>query len=604
MPGSYAGRIVSRRSLLKLMPGVLGVLVACTSAPPAPTPAPQVAPTLAATPAAAQAPTAAPKPTAPPAPAAAATAAPAAKPTAAPTAATAAAKPGFMRPIEGPPKRGGILKIAGGTVTTPHFDLHQGATAHPLTQLYNNLVRKDIPSGFRQLVPDLAESWEVSSDGKTYTFHLRNGVKWHDGSPFTADDVIATFQRFITPPSGTTITVRSQVDMLQNVEKVDPQTVRMTLSRPASYFLEVLTTTSMIIYPKKALDENNGDLRKVIAPGTGAFMFKDHKSGEKWEFVKNPNYWDSELPYLDGIEMLHTPQLTDRGTAVLTGQADMTWNASVDTWREGEGRKNEISVALIPNPGAHTVHMNNTHKGLDDKRVRRAISLALSRPDIFKAYQDQEPIFVGRWMNTASPHSPSLDEIMKLPGYRTDKTQDLADARKLMADAGYADGLGPLELVSATAPWAAEIMAPAVAEELKRNLNISTNIRLIERGLLIEEYKNGTFDLLVETQFFSPVMDYTPAWNLYFKTGASQNWSRFSSPEFDKLLDEINNTSDNAKLDELFKKGMDVLDQEVPFFVTGFTAHSPMWRNYVKGLSLDKRVHVEWGRNETAWLDK
>jgi peptide/nickel transport system substrate-binding protein len=602
MPGSYAGRTVSRRSLLKLMPGVLGVLVACTSAPPAPTPAPQVAPTLAATPAAAQAPTAAPKPTAPPA--AAATTAPAAKPTAAPTAATAAAKPGFMRPIEGPPKRGGILKIAGGTVTTPHFDLHQGATAHPLTQLYNNLVRKDIPSGFRQLIPDLAESWDVSSDGKTYTFHLRNGVKWHDGSPFTADDVMATFQRFISPPSGTTITVRSQVDMLQNVEKVDPQTVRMTLSRPASYFLEVLTTTSMIIYPKKALDENNGDLRKVIAPGTGAFMFKDHKSGEKWEFVKNPNYWDSELPYLDGIEMLHTPQLTDRGTAVLTGQADMTWNASVDTWREGEGRKNEISVALIPNPGAHTIHMNNTHKGLDDKQVRRAISLALSRPDIFKAYQDQEPIFVGRWMNTASPHSPTLDEIMKLPGYRTDKTQDLADAKKLMADAGYADGLGPLELVSATAPWAAEIMAPAVAEELKRNLNISTNIRLIERGLLIEEYKNGTFDLLVETQFFSPVMDYTPAWNLYFKTGASQNWSRFSSPEFDKLLDEINNTSDNAKLDELFKKGMDLLDQEVPFYVTGFTAHSPMWRNYVKGLSLDKRVHVEWGRNETAWLDK
>src|SRR5262245_42255757 len=180
MRESISGRTISRRSLLKLTPAVLGVLVACTAAPPSPTPAPQLAPTLAATPAAAQAPTAAPKPTAPPAPAA--TAAPAAKPTVAPTAATAAAKPGLMRPIEGPPKRGGILKIAGGTVTTPHFDLHQGATAHPLTQLYNNLVRKDIPSGFRQLIPDLAESWEVSSDGKTYMFHLRNGVKWHDGS--------------------------------------------------------------------------------------------------------------------------------------------------------------------------------------------------------------------------------------------------------------------------------------------------------------------------------------------------------------------------------------------------------------------------------------
>src|SRR5262249_55513739 len=127
------GRTISRRSLLGLMPAALGVLVACTAAPsqPAPTAAPKAAPTLAATPAAAQAP----KPTAPPP--AAPTAAPAApKPTEAPKpTAAAAAKPGIMRPLEGPPKRGGILKIAGGTVTTPHFDLHQGATAHPLTQI-------------------------------------------------------------------------------------------------------------------------------------------------------------------------------------------------------------------------------------------------------------------------------------------------------------------------------------------------------------------------------------------------------------------------------------------------------------------------------------
>src|SRR4029453_17492864 len=191
-------------------------------------------------------------------------------------------------------------------------------------------------------------------------------------------------------------------------------------------------------------------------PGTGAFMFKDHKAGEKWEYVRNPNYWDPELPYLDGMEMLHTPQLTDRGTAVLTGQADMTWNASVDTWREGEGRKNDLTVALIPNPGAHTMHMNNTKKPLDDKRVRRAIGLALSRPNLFTAFKDTEPLFVGRWMNVSSPHSPSLEEIQKLPGYRTDKAQERAAAKKRMAAAGYADGFGPLELVSATVAWAAE----------------------------------------------------------------------------------------------------------------------------------------------------
>ena len=149
----------------------------------------------------------------------------------------------------------------------------------------------------------------------------------------------------------------------------------MTLSRPTGYFLEVLTEPAMIVYSKKAIDENAGDLRKVVAPGTGAFMFKDHKAGEKWEFVKNPNYWDPELPYLDGIEMLHTPSLSDRGTAVLTGQADMTWNASVDTWREGENRKNDLTVALIPNPGAHTMHMNN-----DQEAARRQARAAGDQP--------------------------------------------------------------------------------------------------------------------------------------------------------------------------------------------------------------------------------
>ena len=170
------------------------LLQACTAAPSAPAPtakpaAPQAAPTLAATPAPAQqAPNTAPAaPTTAAAAAAKPTTAAAAAPTAA-SAASAAANPGLMRPTDGTPKRGGTLRIAGGTVTTPHFDLHQGATAHPLTQIYNNLVRKDIPSGFKLLIPDLAERWEVSPDGKVYTFHLRNGVKWHNlsGPPLAA----------------------------------------------------------------------------------------------------------------------------------------------------------------------------------------------------------------------------------------------------------------------------------------------------------------------------------------------------------------------------------------------------------------------------------
>ena len=614
------GSRVSRRTLLRTMPMLIGVPALVLSAAcraQAPTAAPTAAPASGAAPQAAPA-TAAPASGAAPQ-AAPATAAPAAKlaaaaPTAAPpqlaatsttgNAAGTAATTGLMRPSDGTPKRGGTLRIAGGTTTSPHFDLHQGATVHPLTHVYNNLVRKDLTDGFRTMIPDLATKWEVSSDKLSYTFALRDGVKFHDGTPFTSADVVATFNRILNPPQGVASVFRSQLEMVDRVEAPDPKTARFVLKHPSLVFMEVLTAPALVIYPKKAIDENNGDLRKAVAPGTGAFIYKDYKQGEKWSYVKNPEYWDKELPYVDALEMIDTPQLSDRGTAVLTGQADMTWNASVDTWKEGQGRKDAITVAQLPNFGAHTAHINNEKGPLGDKRVRRAIHLAVSRQNIFKAYENQEPIFLGRWMSYVSPGSATLQDIEKLPGYRADKSADIAEAKKLMADAGHPNGFGPIEILSATAPWAAEIMAPVFADELQKTLGIQTKIRLIERGLLIEEYKKGSFDILVETQFACPIADFTIAWNDYLKTGGSKNWSRYSGKEFDALLEKLNNEGDAAKQKELFQQGMEMLDQEAPFFVTGFTAHSPMWRNNVKGLALDKRLYAEWGRVETAWLDK
>lgn len=621
MGQSGLGSRVSRRTLLRALPLLLGapalvLSAACRAqAPNAPAASQGAAPAATQAPAAGAATTGAPAQAAP-ATAAPAVAKPAAPPTAAPpqlaatttagssAAAGTAATTGLMRPTDGTPKRGGTLKIAGGTTTSPHFDLHQGATVHPLTHVYNNLVRKDLTDGFRTMIPDLATKWDIAPDKLSYTFTLRDGVRFHDGTPFTSADVVATFNRILSPPQGVASVFRSQLEMVDRVEAPDPRTARFVLKHPSLVFMEVLTQPAMIVYSKKAIDENGGDLRKAVAPGTGAFIYKDYKQGEKWSYARNPEYWDKELPYVDALEMIDTPQLSDRGTAVLTGQADMTWNASVDTWKEGQGRKDAISVAQLPNFGAHTAHINNEKGPLGDKRVRRAIHLAVSRQNIFKAYQNQEPIFLGRWMSYVSPGSASLQEIEKLPGYRADKSADIAEAKKLMADAGHPNGFGPIEILSATAPWAAEIMAPVFADELKRTLGIETKIRLIERGLLIEEYKKGSFDILVETQFACPIADFTIAWNDYLKTGGSKNWSRYSSKEFDALLEKLNNEGDAAKQKELFTQGMELLDQEAPFFVTGFTAHSPMWRNSVKGLALDKRVYAEWGRVETAWLDK
>src|SRR5437879_2549840 len=214
-----------------------------------------------------------------------------------PAPARAAVRSDRARAAEPNPKRGGVLKWAG-PAEVAHFDVHQGAFRFVLGQMHNNLVRFNPADGLKTIIPDLAESWKASSDGKTYTFKLRDGVKFHDGTAFSSADVVATFSRIIFPPAGMASIYKDQFAPVDKVEAIDRLNVRFILKEPQPYFLELFTPSSMIIYSKKALDENNQDLRKVIAPGTGAFMFKERKVAEKWVMVRNPRYWGQESPYL------------------------------------------------------------------------------------------------------------------------------------------------------------------------------------------------------------------------------------------------------------------------------------------------------------------
>src|SRR5881628_1143674 len=378
-----------------------------------------------------------------------------------PATARAAVRSDRARAAEPNPKRGGVLKWAG-PAEVAHFDVHQGAFRFVLGQMYNNLVR----------------------------FNPADGVKFHDGTPFSSADVVATFSRIIFPPSGMASIYRDQFAAVDKVEAIDRLNVRFALKEPRPYFLELFTPSSMIIYSKKALDENNQDLRKVIAPGTGAFVFKERKVAEKWVMVRNPSYWDPEIPYLDGLELLHIPAWTDRGTAVLTGQADYSPNVSLETHQEGLKRKDIVGTVRYPGEfNSYQVHNNNERKPFNDPRVRRAINLAVSRQNLIKAFGTQEPIMLTRWMTHASEFATSLKELEALPGYRADKSADIAEAKKLMAAAGLADGIKNVDFVSASVAPHAEILAPAFQDELKRTLGIETRIRVMERALLIEALK-------------------------------------------------------------------------------------------------------------------
>ncbi len=536
----------------------------------------------------------------PAAPAQETTAPAAAEPAAATAETTGTVENGMMRP-SGTPKRGGTLRTAFG-VTTAHYDVHQGGTSSILCQVYNTLVRRNLVDGLRTVIPDLAESWEVAEDGLTYTFVLRQGVKFHDGTPFTADDVVASFSRILNPPEGVVIPIKADLAMVASVEKVDDFTVKFNLSSPRAYFLDLLAGVGMVIYAKKTLDENNNDLRELLlAPGTGAFKFVEYKTAEKWTFERNAEYWDSELPYLDKIEMLHVPAWSDRGTAVLTDQADLSWNVSAETWAEGESRSDIVQVNRLANFGAYWVLYNLNKEPFGDARVRRAIHLGISRQNLIKAFATQEQINLTRWIPYGDPYATTSDAIAQLPGYREDKTADLEEAKKLLADAGFPDGMEGLEILAAAGPQA-ELLAPAFQDMLARNLNIKAEIRIIERAQLVEEEKAGNFTMVIDTPGHG-ISDISPRANNWWRTGGSQNWGGYSNADFDNLLSQIDVETDATKRGELINQALDLLDQDPPWFLAGYTFHLPMWRTPFKGMLLNDRIFAEWGRFETAWLD-
>ncbi|MBX3015984.1 MAG: ABC transporter substrate-binding protein [Caldilineaceae bacterium] len=507
---------------------------------------------------------------------------------------------GMMRP-SGTPKPGGTLRAAFG-VTTAHYDMHQGGSASVLCQVYSTLVRRNLVDGLRTVIPDLAESWEVTEDGLTYTFALRQGVTFHDGTPFTAEDVVASFERILNPPEGIVIPIRADLEMVDSIEKVDDFTIKLHLSSPRAYFLDLLAGVSMVIYAKKTLEEHNNDLREVLlAPGTGAFKFVEYKTAEKWTFERNADYWDSELPYTDRLELLHVPAWSDRGTAVLTDQADLSWNVSAETWAEGESRGDIVQVNRLANFGAYWMIFNLNKEPFGDARVRRAIQLGISRQNLIKAFATQEQINLTRWIPYGDPYATPAAAIAELPGYREDKTVDLEEAKQLLADAGFPDGIQGVEILAAAGPQA-ELLAPAFQDMLARNLNIQAEIRIIERAQLVEEQKVGNFTLVIDTPGHG-ISDISPRANLWWRTGGSQNWGGYSNADFDALLDQIDVEIDQAKRQDLIKQALDVLDQDPPWFLAGYTFHLPMWRNTVKGMLFNDRIFAEWGRLETAWLD-
>jgi peptide/nickel transport system substrate-binding protein len=513
-----------------------------------------------------------------------------------------------LRAPEENARRGGVLRY--GVLSAPaHFDVHQsGTAANMCTQgcMYDNLIRRDPRDSGKTIIPDLAHSWEVAPDNKTYTFFLRQGVKFHDGADFTAEDVKATYQRIISPPTGFSSPRTPLFAVVNEIKVRDAHTIEFKLSepRPKSFMLGAFASGWNIIVRKKTLEDHNYNLRQVMNfPGTGPFRHVKRVDKEVWVMERNPDYWNEGLPYLDGVEFYHLAPFTpELAAALLSGKIDYARALDPVSAQKVQSTTGMSSTAFYQSV-IQAVWVNNKKKPFDDPRVRRALHLAFNKPVLVDVVKDVAPMMVGGFIYPFSEFASPAEQMATRLGYQTDPTAALKEARQLMAAAGYANGLKNVNFmvrdINTFKLWAVAIQAM-----LKETLNIETNLRTVQVSVWFDEAQAGNFDLTISAIVSALIdpSDYFSAW--YGKDGP-QNYSKWENAAFQALLPQIAQELDETKRQALIRQAENIMEQDPPLLPVAWERLYDGWYNYVKGHNPYEYFGVyDVVRHDTVWLDK
>src|SRR6516164_1437033 len=284
------------------------------------------------------------------------------------------------------PKPGGILTYAIPADAPPSFDAHREgtfATVHSAAPFYSVLIRVDPnnPSSTTDFVCDLCTAMPQPSDnGKTYTFKIRENVKFHDGSPLTAPDVAASWNEIIHPPEGVLSPRESHYMMVDTVEAPDSTTVIFHLKFATAAFLPALADPFSFIYEKAILDKDPRWYEKNIL-GSGPFKFAGLEIGQSVKGVRNPDYYHQGLPYLDGFTGIYADKQAVRVAALRSDRAAIEFRGLPPSDRDElvDALGDKIAVQGSDWNCGQMVTPNHKRKPFDDVRVRRALTLAIDR---------------------------------------------------------------------------------------------------------------------------------------------------------------------------------------------------------------------------------
>jgi peptide/nickel transport system substrate-binding protein len=485
------------------------------------------------------------------------------------------------------PQRGGVVTWFD-YADPARLDVHtesplgvQQATAG----IYSGLLQYD-PENPKAIIADLAERWEASNAGKTYTFHLRRGVQWHDGKPFTAADVKATFDRVLDPNFRSPRCGPLLKPIVESFEVVDDFTVRFHLKFPAATFVPSVASAWCRIAAKHVL-ERDGNLTQAKSQiGTGPFKFKRYVRGSLIEWERNPNYYDSRYPYVDGVMQFILPGSARQLAAAKAGKV-MLW----DTWPPmsksramelKQARGDNVELYQWPLNTLWEVHFNTTKPPFDNKDIRRAVNLALDRQELIeKALEGAGVPCAILDPKLYGDYALPLEEVNTLPGCRQPKDQDLAEAKRLVAK-HYPDGLDIEVAIRSVGNYVDRVQL--VVAQL-RKVGIRGTIKTYESAAGYSIYGKGDFVMIgsQDTAMFVP--DPSSPFAVLFTSQAGRNWARWKDPKVDALADQGLREQDHAKRRQIYHELQRyLLTEDLPSvtiaWVEGWFFRDKRLRNY------------------------
>ncbi|PYN19093.1 MAG: ABC transporter substrate-binding protein [Candidatus Rokuibacteriota bacterium] len=437
------------------------------------------------------------------------------------------------------PRYGGELLFAVPS-EPPSYDAHREETfgvMHPMAPHYNTLLRIDpLDKTGTKPVGDLAESWSMAKDGRTYTFKLRRGVKFHDGGEMTSKDVKASYDKIIFPPAGVASDRQGQYLVVEAVQAPDPYTVVFRLKWPSASFLASVASPWNWIYKADLLAK---DMRwyETNVMGTGPFLFVEHQKGSHWVGKKNPSYWDKGKPYLDSYRAIFIKDSAAQVAAVRAERAHIQFRgfspAERDSLVAALGPK--ITVQESPWDCALLVAINHEKKPFDDKRVRRALTLALDR------YQGSQALSriaivkeVAGVQVPGTPYATPPAELEKLAGYGRDIGKSRAEAKRLLKEAGVPDGFA-FTFKNRGIPMPYEPVGVWLIDQW-RQVGLNVKQEVIEAAAYYGQVlRPGNFEVAMDFQCGYIVEPDLDLYKFQSKEVSPANYSRYT----DKTLDEL-----------------------------------------------------------------